>query len=214
MADPGRFASLETDRLLLRPFSADDVDHLVALDSDPAVTRFINGGRPTPREEVVERVLPRFLWYQEQRNGYGFWAVEEKATGAFIGWFHLRPAPDGGDPAEPELGYRLLRDAWGKGYATEGSRALIARAFESLDARRVWASTMVLNVGSRRVMEKAGMRHVRTFWGEWPEEIPGDEHGGVEYAITREEWQATEAKSASGATPYPENAPMEPSTGA
>ena len=55
---------------------------------------------------------------------------------------------------------------------------------------------MVLNVRSRRVMEKAGMRHVRTFWGEWPEQIPGDEHGGVEYAITREEWEAADWKSA------------------
>ena len=104
MADAAGSASLETDRLLLRPFTTDDVDHLVALDSDPAVMRFINGGRTTPREEVVERVLPRFLWYQEQPHGYGFWAVEEKATGAFLGWFHLRPDPDQGDPAEPELG--------------------------------------------------------------------------------------------------------------
>ena len=190
--------SLETDRLLLRLFTPEDEENLVALDSNPAVMRFINGGRPTTRQEVIEHVLPRFLWYQEQPHGYGFWAAEEKGTGAFIGWFHLRPDPDGGDPAEPELGYRLKREAWGTGYATEGSRALISRAFTELGARRVWASTMVLNVGSRRVMEKAGMRHVRTFWGEWPEKIPGDEHGDVEYAITREAWEAdTDLKSAS-----------------
>jgi RimJ/RimL family protein N-acetyltransferase len=190
VADRRGFASLETDRLRLRPFTAADTDNLVTLDGDPAVMRFINGGRPTPREVVVEQVLPRFRWYQEQSSGYGFWAAEERETGAFIGWFHLRPDPDGGDPAEPELGYRLVRDAWGKGYATEGSRALIGRAFEDLGARRVWAATMVVNIGSRRVMEKAGMHHVRTFWGEWPEKIPGDEHGDVEYAITRGEWEA------------------------
>ena len=189
MADRGGFASLETDRLLLRPFTVDDAEHLVALDSDPAVMRFINGGRPTPREKVIERVLPRFLWYQEQPHDYGFWAAEERTSGAFIGWFHLRPDPDAGDPAEPELGYRLVADAWGKGYATEGSRALIERAFTRLGARRVWATTTVINVGSRRVMEKAGMRYVRTSWGEWPEKIPGNEHGDVEYAITREEWE-------------------------
>jgi RimJ/RimL family protein N-acetyltransferase len=199
VADLAGSARLETDRLILRPFTADDVDHLVALDADPEVMRFINGGRPTSREEVVERVLPRFLWYQEQPHGYGFWAVEEKATGTFIGWFHLRPDPDTGDPAEPELGYRLMRDAWGKGYATEGSRALIAVAFERRGARRVWASTMVINLASRRVMEKVGMRHVRTFWGEWPEIIPGDEHGGVDYEVTREEWEASDRKSASRA---------------
>jgi RimJ/RimL family protein N-acetyltransferase len=200
VAEPAGFASLETDRLLLRPFSTGDVDNLVALDSDPAVMRFINGGRATPREDVVEHVLPRFLWYQARPDGYGFWAVEEKASGAFIGWFHLRPDPDGGDPEEPELGYRLLADFWGKGYATEGSRALIDWAFVHQGARRVWAAAMALNVGSWRVMEKAGMRHVRTFWGEWPEKIPGDEHGDVEYALTREEWEArTDSKSASRA---------------
>lgn len=198
MADPAGLARLETDRLLLRPFTGDDVDHLVNLDRDPAVMRFINGGRPTPRQEVVEQVLPRFLWYQEQPHGYGFWAVEERISGDFIGWFHLRPDPDTGDPVEPELGYRLMRHAWGKGYATEGSRALIARAFEELGARRLWATAMVLNVGSWRVMEKAGMHRVRTFRGEWPERIPGDEHGDVEYAITREEWEATDSKSAPG----------------
>ena len=68
-----------------------------------------------------------------------------------------------------------------------------------MGARRVWAAAMVLNVGSWRVMERAGMRH-GTFWGEWPEKIPGDEHGDVEYAITREEWEATDSKSASRAT--------------
>jgi RimJ/RimL family protein N-acetyltransferase len=200
VAEPRGFSSLETDRLLLRAFTDDDVDNLVALDSDPAVMRFINGGRATPRDEVVEQVLSRFLWYQEQPSGYGFWAAEEKDTGAFIGWFHLRPDPDVGDPAEPELGYRLMRTAWGRGYATEGSRALIDWAFVHQGARRVWAAAMALNVGSWRVMEKAGMRHVRTFWGEWPEKIPGDEHGDVEYALTREEWEArTDSKSASRA---------------
>jgi RimJ/RimL family protein N-acetyltransferase len=195
VAEPGS-TYLETDRLRLRWFRPDDVDHLTELDADAAVMRFINGGRATPREEIAGGVLPHFLRYADQGSGYGFWAVEEKPTGAFVGWFHLRPDTDAGDADEPELGYRLRREAWGRGYATEGSRALIAKAFEELGARRVWASTMVLNVGSRRVMEKAGLRHVRTFWGEWPEKIPGDEHGDVEYALTREEWTAD-----AGATP-------------
>lgn len=187
MADRGAVL-LETERLVLRRFTPDDVDHLVALDAEPEVMRFINGGRPTPREEIASAVLPHFLRYHATSSSYGFWAVEEKATGRFIGWFHLRPDPDHPVPDEPELGYRLLRDAWGHGYATEGSRALIARAFEELGARRVWAATMAINVASRRVMEKAGLRHVRAFHANWPERIPGDEHGDVEYALTREEW--------------------------
>lgn len=183
---------LETDRLTLRQFTSNDVDHLVELDADPEVMRFINGGRATPREEVADRVLPTFLRYHERTDGYGFWAAEHRADAHFLGWFHLRPEPDGGAPDEPELGYRLRREAWGLGYATEGSRALIAKAFTELGARRVWATTMIVNRASQRVMAKAGLRHVRTFFGDWPERVPGDEHGDVEYALTRAEWLAGE----------------------
>jgi RimJ/RimL family protein N-acetyltransferase len=117
---------LETERLVLRQFTDDDVDNLVELDSDPDVMRFINGGRPTPRHEIETDVLPTFLEYYERFAGYGFWAAVEKSTGRFVGWFHFRPAKDA-HPDEIELGYRLRKSAWGKGYATEGSRALIQR---------------------------------------------------------------------------------------
>lgn len=179
-------AVVQTARLLLRRFTADDADALVELDGDPDVMRYINGGRPTPRQEIVDDYLPAFLAYDKRTDGYAFFAAEDRATGEFLGWFHLRPKPDRPQD-EPELGYRLRRVAWGRGLATEGSRALIDRAFAELGARRVYAETMVVNTGSRRVMEKAGMRHVRTVHQEWPDQIPGDEHGDVEYEITREE---------------------------
>jgi RimJ/RimL family protein N-acetyltransferase len=186
---------LETDRLVLRRFTAADLDNLVELDSDPDVMRYITGGRPTPREQVRDEVLPAFLAYYERFAGYGFWAAVDKATGQFLGWFHLRP-PEGANPDEPELGYRLLRSAWGKGYATEGSRALIRKAFTELGARRVYAETMAVNRGSWRVMEKVGMRLVRTFRQPWLDRIEGDEHGDVEYALTRAEWHQQEAEAA------------------
>jgi RimJ/RimL family protein N-acetyltransferase len=186
---------LETDRLVLRQFTAADLDNLVELDSDPDVMRYITGGRPTPREQVRDEVLPAFLAYYERFAGYGFWAAVDKATGQFLGWFHLRP-PEGANPDEPELGYRLLRSAWGKGYATEGSRALIRKAFTELGARRVYAETMAVNRGSWRVMEKVGMRLVRTFRQPWLDRIEGDEHGDVEYALTRAEWHQQEAEAA------------------
>lgn len=180
---------LETERLFLRRFTPDDVDLATALDADPAVMRYINGGRPTPREEIRDDYLPAWLAYYERGARYGFWAAIEKATGRFLGWFHLRPLP--GEPGdEPELGYRLVAEAWGRGYATEGGRALIDKAFAELGARRVFATTMAANVGSRRVMEKAGLRLVRTFHGTWPERIDGDELGDVEYALTRDDWEA------------------------
>ncbi len=180
---------LETDRLILRRFTDADVDNLTALDADPEVMHFITNGAPTPRGEVEQDVLPRFLWYYETFPAWGFYAVVERASGDFIGWFHLRPAPDDGVPDEPELGYRLRRAAWGKGYATEGSRALVDKAFTDLGATRVFAQTMAVNAASRRVMEKAGMRLVRRFHADWPVQIPGDEHGDVEYAITNDEWE-------------------------
>lgn len=178
---------LETPRLVLRQFTAADVDLLVELDSDPAVVHFITGGRTTPRTEIEQDVLPAFLGYYERFPGYGFWAAAERSTARFIGWFHLRPGPDHPDN-EPELGYRLRKAAWGRGYATEGSQALIDKAFGELGATRVVAETMVVNTGSRRVMEKCGMTLARQFHQEWPYPIPGDEHGDVEYEVTRESW--------------------------
>jgi len=179
---------LETERLLLRRFTSDDADSLVELDADPAVMRFITGGRATPREEIEKEVLPAFLAYYECDAGYGFWAAIEKSTGRFVGWFHFRPAEDA--PAgEVELGYRLRRSAWGKGYATEGSRALIDKGFSELGVERVVASTMVVNLASRRVLEKAGLRFVRIFHQPWPDRIEGEEEGDVEYALHRSEWK-------------------------
>ncbi len=178
---------LETDRLVLRRFTEADVDNLVELDSDPEVMRYINGGRPTPREEVEQEILPAFLAWYERSPGFGFWAAEEKATGEFVGWFHFRPEPHS-PSGDVELGYRLRRAAWGKGYATEGARALIRKGFSESGVRRVVAETMAINTGSRRVMEKCGLRHVRTFYQEWPEYIAGAEHGDVEYALSRADW--------------------------
>ena len=178
---------LETERMILRRFSPDDLDALTALDSDPAVMRYVTGGPATPREELRDDVLPYWLAFYEDGDRYGFWAAIERRSGAFLGWFHLRPQ-DEDPPDEPELGYRLVRSAWNQGYATEGSRALIAKAFTDLGARRVYATAMAVNDASWRVMEKAGMRHVRTFSTTWPVQIEGDELGDVEYEITRESW--------------------------
>ncbi len=177
---------LETDRLILRRFTADDLDDLYELDADPEVTRFINGGRPTPLEEIRDELLPRFIAQYEQSPGYGRWAAIEKDGGTFLGWFALTA-----DPAEPgtaELGYRLRRSAWGRGYATEGARALVDKGFTELGMRRVTANTMTVNTGSRRVMEKTGLRLLRTFFLDWPDQIDGGEHGDVEYELLRADW--------------------------
>ncbi len=179
---------LETERLLLRRFTESDVANLHDLDGDPEVMRFINGGKPASRYVIRNDTLPRFLRAYERFEGFGVWAAIERSTGEFVGWFEFYPRKDA-VPEEVELGYRLRSSAWGKGYATEGSVALIRKGFTELGVQRVVAETMAVNAASRRVMEKAGLRYVRTFHQQWPERIEGDEHGDVEYALTKADWE-------------------------
>ncbi len=179
---------LETQRLILRRFTADDADNLVNLDSDPDVMRFINGGVPTSRDDIENDFLPAFLGYYERYEGYGFWAVTAKPTGEFLGWFHFRPGKEAG-PGEVELGYRLRRSAWGQGYATEGSRALIHKGFTELDVRLVVAEAMAANTASRRVMEKAGLRLAGTCFRPWPYPAGGGQIEVVRYALDQASWQ-------------------------
>lgn len=186
---------LETDRLILRRFTPDDVDLLHELDSDPEVLRYVTGGQGTPRDAIRDAILPAFLGYYARSDGYGFWAALERSRGAFLGWFHFRPLP-GSPPDEPELGYRLRRAAWGHGYATEGSRALIDHGFGALGVRRVVASAAAENSASWRVMEKCGMARVRAYRITFPDLFAGVEQEDVEYALTRDEWERQRATPA------------------
>jgi RimJ/RimL family protein N-acetyltransferase len=167
---------VETPRLRLRPITPDDADRLVTLDADPEVMRYITGGRPTPPDEA-ERIIARSIGHR--------WVAFAHGDDAFVGWFGLRPSAG----LDRELGYRLRRACWGRGLATEGARALVDLAFAELDASRVWAQTMTVNTASRRVMERCGLRFVRTFFTDWPEPIAGSEEGDVEYELTRSEWK-------------------------
>ena len=183
---------LTTERLVLCRFTEADADNLFDLDGDPEVMRYLTGGKPTPRDVIRDETLPRFLRSYERFEGFGVWAANERSTGDFLGWFEFYP-PEGRGPEEAELGYRLRRSAWGKGYATEGSRALIRKGFTEIGVRRVVAETMAINAASRRVMEKAGLTYARTFHQEWAEPIAGAEQGEVEYALTKADWEHREA---------------------
>jgi RimJ/RimL family protein N-acetyltransferase len=179
---------LTTPRLVMRQFTADDVDNLVNLNSDPEVMRFL--GRPAPREVVRDKIIPFHLGVYRRFDRLGIWAAESVGDGEFLGWFCCRPGP-GGDIANVELGYRLRRAAWNHGYATEGSRALIIMSFTDLGVQRVYARAMTANTASRHVMEKCGLTLVHTTAYEGPDAdvINGAEHGEVEYALTKPEWE-------------------------
>ncbi|GAA3872265.1 GNAT family N-acetyltransferase [Saccharothrix violaceirubra] len=166
---------LETPRLVLRAIEPSDVDDVARLLAEPDVMRYIDTGRPVPRDEVEREVMPKVV------GGVGWWAGIEKSSGAFVGWFELSPVAEG----VRELGYRLHPSSWGRGYATEGATALVAKGFADLGVHRVVATAMAVNTGSRRVLEKAGLVYVRTFHEDWPDPIPGAEHGDVEYALSR-----------------------------
>ena len=183
---------LETPRLIMRQFTADDVDNLFDLNSDPEVMRYLTGGKATPREVIRDEIIPRHLNVYGRFDRLGTWAAESTATGEFLGWFHFRAGP-GADVTNVDLGYRLRRSVWNQGYATEGSRALISMGFTGLGVERVFAHTMTANTASRHVLEKCGLTLVRTTAYEGADAIEGAEHGEVEYALIKPEWETRTA---------------------
>jgi RimJ/RimL family protein N-acetyltransferase len=174
---------LETDRLRLRRFNPDDVELLVALDSDPEVMRFLTG-QATPRDEIENVVLPEILKVYAEHPQLGTFKAE--AAEGFIGWFGLQPTADA---KVVGVGYRLKRAAWGKGYATEGTTALISRAFE-LGMDQVVADTMAVNHRSRAVMRRSGLRFLKIYHEHFEDPLPGTEFGEVLYGVDRVTWEA------------------------
>ena len=182
-----------SSRLKFRRFIKSDGQLLYTLDNDPEVMRYINGGTPTSREIIETKILPTFINETVAHSVFGFWIACETESNRCIGWFNLRLK--NADSTEATIGYRLLRDYWGKGYATEGARALIDTGFKSAELRRVSGTTYEENIASRGVMEKLGLRFIRNFrldladqqtaHFESTEAWPGFD---VEYAVTKEQW--------------------------
>ncbi|HVF21133.1 MAG TPA: GNAT family N-acetyltransferase [Mycobacteriales bacterium] len=170
---------LDTPRLLLRQWRDDDVEPLAEIYADPEVERQLV---PTTLEQTRDQVArAREDWAAGRPM---WWAVEELATGRFIGRIGLSIASAWELEDSPvEVGWTLARDVWGRGYATEGAAASIAAGFDHLDVDHVISFTRPTNAASRRVMDKLGL----TFRGEASyKSIPH-----VWYSITRAEWAAT-----------------------
>lgn len=167
----------------LRPFAASDLEDLAAMDSEPGVARYRNDGKPAPREVTENVTLPALM---SARGGFDVWAWAAcaKDGGAFLGLATLRPDA----PGVAELGYRFRTAFWGQGLATEAARAVLALGFRDWRLDRIYAQAMAVNLGSRRVMEKAGLRHVRTFYVAFEEPISGTEEGETEYELRRADW--------------------------
>jgi RimJ/RimL family protein N-acetyltransferase len=167
-------ARFQTERLMLRPLRANDVDLLFELNSDPEVMQYITG-RPSTLDEVRAEVA----------DALGCrWIAIERASDEAIGWVGAIPSKDG---AEYDVGWRLRRAVWGGGLATEAAVALIDRLFDA-GASRVFAQTMAVNNRSRAVMRRCGMLYRRTLHLSFDDPLPGTELGEVEYELTRERW--------------------------
>lgn len=180
---------LRTGRMVLLPLTDEHLDLEVALDSDPEVLRYLYG-RTRTRDEVTE-AHHRRMELGRRVDGLGYWMAFEH-TGDVVGLMMLPPLEE---PLAAELGYRLARRQWRKGFASEASLELLRHGFETAGRQRIVAQTMAVNAGSRGVMEKIGLRYQRTFFPDYPP-IPGSQEGEVEYTMTRAEWFARTSEGA------------------
>lgn len=148
--------ALTTERLLLRPWRDDDLAAFAAMNGDPEVMRFFPAtlGR-AESDELASRIRASLA-----ARGFGNWAVEVPGVIPFAGFVGLS-VPRFDAPFMPcvEIGWRLARACWGKGYATEAARAALAFGFGTLKLAEIVSFTVVANLPSRRVMERLGMRH-------------------------------------------------------
>lgn len=179
--------TLTTDRVRLDPLTVEHLEHLLSLDLDPEVMRYITG-RALTREESIRDYLPRRTRDDADERGLGYWCGFDHATGDFLGWWCL--GVDDEDERAAELGYRLSRTCWGRGLASEGAAALLTHGFDTVGLDRIWADTMAVNTGSRGVMRRLGLLQVGSYVGEWDDPLPGWEQGEVVYALTRAQWRA------------------------
>jgi RimJ/RimL family protein N-acetyltransferase len=163
---------IETERLLMRPLTADDLPTLVRFRADDEVSRYI-GGVAMQQPEMVARRL-RFYLECHERHGFGMSAIIRKSDGEMIGWGGLQPLEESG---EIEIGYGFAQPYWGQGYATEAAAAWLRYGFEQAGLARIVAVAVPANVNSRHVMEEVGMKFERE----------AQHYGGicVLYAITR-----------------------------
>ncbi|KAL4804742.1 GNAT domain-containing protein [Aspergillus unguis] len=192
-------ATLHSPRLTFVPYADEHYPLSKALDQDPEVMKHIGFGRPLTDDET-RQVHEWLLKSGTYLPGRGTWVAY--AEGQAIGWWILAATPrdpekptEDFDPTRSETGYRLLKEFWGKGYATEGSKEMIRHGLEDLGLQEVFGETMTVNHASRKVMAKCGMKHTDTWFNTYPTPPPGIEEGEVRYRITRGEWREQEEQA-------------------
>ena len=189
MPENRRFDQIVTDRLVMRRWQDSDRAPFAALNGDPETLKYFPATLDrAASDEFVDRIEERF-----EQQGFGLWALELTGTGQFIGYTGLNPLPDdvpGGGGME--VGWRLVKQAWHNGYATEAARAALGVAFDGAGLPDVWSMTAVLNEPSQAVMRRIGLTEVARF--EHPRIPLGDPlRLHVMYRVARQNWAQASA---------------------
>lgn len=160
MTEPPRFDAIRTDRLVMRRWIETDRAPFAVLNADPQTMRFFPETLDRAASDaLVDRIE---MWFDQL--GYGLWALEVARTGEFIGFTGINPMPDGVPGAGgTEIGWRLARHAWHRGYATEAAKAALAVAFDGVGLNEIWSKTAALNEPSQAVMRRLGLTEIARF---------------------------------------------------
>jgi len=151
-------AFLASERLYLRAFVSSDWENIYQLDSDPEVMKYLSQ-YPLDDKSDYPKIIEGCMAYYQEKPGFGVWAAIEKESEEFIGWFMLKKYQYSDDQ---ELGYRLMKKYWGKGYATEMAFQLIEYGFLEKNLPKIVALTHPENIASQKVLEKVGMKYIKT----------------------------------------------------
>lgn len=179
--------TVTTARLLLRGWRESDRDPFAAMNADPEVARYL----PTPLDRASSDALVDRMVAHWVEHGFGLWAVERHDDGAFLGFTGLyRPAFEAHFTPAVEVGWRLAREAWGQGFATEAARAALEFGFETIGLAEIVSFTVPDNERSRRVMERLGMTRDPAEDFDHPRLAPGHPlRRHVLYRLARPDWE-------------------------
>lgn len=171
---------IKTERLILRQWTDADLPLFAAMNADPDVMEFF----PAPLSVEESNQLADKIQKELREKEYGLWAVEVPEVSQFIGFIGLHLA-NFDAPFCPcvEIGWRLAKEFWGKGYATEGAKAALEYAFNTLDLEEVLSFTAEINKRSRKVMQRLGMRHDPT--GSFDHSMVPDGHPVKHHVLYR-----------------------------
>lgn len=159
-----RFDEIRTERLVMRRWRPADREPFATLNGDPETMVYF----PAPLDRAASDAFADLIEERFERQGFGLWALEVAGTGQFIGFTGLNPMPaDVPGAGGMEIGWRLDRHAWHRGYATEAARAALGVAFDGIGLTEIWSMTAVLNEPSQAVMRRIGLAETGRFDHPW-----------------------------------------------